>query len=113
MNEISLYVHIPFCVKKCDYCDFLSGAYDDAIQKRYVNSLCKEIAYMGQQLQSVAVSSIYIGGGTPSWLDEAEMGKILTALHQYFSVRTDAEISIECNPGTVTMEKLAAYLAVD
>ena len=109
MNEISLYVHIPFCVKKCDYCDFLSGAYDDAIQKRYVNSLCKEIAYMGQQLQSVAVSSIYIGGGTPSWLDEDEMGKILTALHQYFSVRTDAEISIECNPGTVTMEKLAAY----
>ena len=109
MNEISLYVHIPFCVKKCDYCDFLSGAYDDAIQKRYVNSLCKEIAYMGQQLQSVAVSSIYIGGGTPSWLDEAEMGKILTALHQYFPVRTDAEVSIECNPGTVTMEKLAAY----
>lgn len=109
MNEISLYVHIPFCVKKCDYCDFLSGAYDDAIQKRYVNSLCKEIAYMGQQLQSVAVSSIYIGGGTPSWLDEDEMGKILTALHQNFSVRTNAEVSIECNPGTVTMEKLAAY----
>ena len=60
MKEVSLYLHIPFCVKKCDYCDFLSGAYDNDIQKRYAESLCKEIAYMGQQLRSVAVSSILL-----------------------------------------------------
>ena len=50
MKEISLYVHIPFCVKKCDYCDFLSGVYDEQMQREYTNSLCREIAYMGQQL---------------------------------------------------------------
>ena len=109
MKEISLYLHIPFCVKKCDYCDFLSGAYDNDIQKRYAESLCKEIAYMGQQLRSVAVSSIYIGGGTPSWLDASDMGKIMDALHKEFSIHQNAEISMECNPGTVTMEKFSAY----
>ncbi len=109
MKEISLYLHIPFCVKKCDYCDFLSGAYADDIQKRYAESLCREIAYMGQQLQSVAVSSIYIGGGTPSWLDASDMAKIMDALHKHFFIRQDVEISMECNPGTMTMEKFAAY----
>lgn len=109
MKEVSLYLHIPFCVKKCDYCDFLSGAYDNDIQKRYAESLCKEIAYMGQQLRSVAVSSIYIGGGTPSWLDASDMGKIMDALHKNYTIGQDAEISMECNPGTVTMEKFSAY----
>ena len=109
MKEVSLYLHIPFCVKKCDYCDFLSGAYDNDIQKRYAESLCKEIAYMEQQLRSVAVSSIYIGGGTPSWLDASDMGKIMDALHKNFTIGQDAEISMECNPGTVTMEKFSAY----
>ena len=61
MNEIGLYVHIPFCIRKCDYCDFLSGVFDEKTQKAYVMSLCKEIQYGGQQLRSVAVSSIYIG----------------------------------------------------
>ena len=64
---------------------------------------------MGQQLRSVAVSSIYIGGGTPSWLDASDMGKIMDALHKNFTIGQDAEISMECNPGTVTMEKFSAY----
>ena len=109
MNEIGLYVHIPFCIRKCDYCDFLSGVFDEKTQQAYVMSLCKEIQYGGQQLRSVAVSSIYIGGGTPSWLDWDLMGQILDAIYSYFTVKEDAEISIECNPGTVTNAKFAAY----
>lgn len=109
MKEISLYVHIPFCVKKCDYCDFLSGVYDEQMQREYTNSLCREIAYMGQQLEAVAVSSIYIGGGTPSWLNIAETEKMMQALHASFAIRPDAEITIECNPGTVTWDKFASY----
>ena len=109
MNEIGLYIHIPFCMKKCDYCDFLSGVYDERMQEAYTRSLCQEILYGGQQLKSVAVSSIYIGGGTPSWLDGEFMEMIMNAVHGGFTVLPSAEISIECNPGTVTKEKFDTY----
>lgn len=109
MKEIGLYIHIPFCMKKCDYCDFLSGVYDERMQEAYARSLCQEILYGGQQLKSVAVSSIYIGGGTPSWLDAEYMEMIMNAVYQAFTVLPSAEISIECNPGTVTKEKFDTY----
>lgn len=109
MNEIGLYIHIPFCVRKCDYCDFLSGVFDEKTQRAYVRSLCKEICYRGQQLGAVAVSSIYIGGGTPSWLDEELMEEIFASIYASFQVSPMAEISIECNPGTVSNAKFAAY----
>lgn len=109
MEEIGLYLHIPFCVKKCDYCDFLSGVFDERTQEAYTRALCEEIHFMGQQLPSVAVSSIYIGGGTPSWLNTEWMEKILHTLHRAFRVLPSAEISVECNPGTATRQKLEAY----
>ena len=109
MKEIGLYIHIPFCMKKCDYCDFLSGVYDERMQEAYTRSLCQEILYGGQQLKSVAVSSIYIGGGTPSWLDGEYMEMIMNAVYRAFTVLPSAEISIECNPGTVTKEKFDTY----
>lgn len=109
MNEIGLYVHIPFCMKKCEYCDFLSGVYDEQIQKQYTVSLCEEIKYMGQRLQGTAVSSIYIGGGTPTWLDQEYMESILQTLQHSFHILESAEVSMECNPGTVTFEKLKSY----
>lgn len=109
MKEIGLYIHIPFCMKKCDYCDFLSGVYDERMQEAYTRSLCQEILYGGQQLKSVAVSSIYIGGGTPSWLDGEYMEMIMNAVYRGFTVLPSAEISIECNPGTVTKEKFEVY----
>lgn len=109
MKNLELYIHIPFCVKKCDYCDFLSGAYSQQIQKEYVMALCNEIAYMGRQLSDYTVRTIFIGGGTPSWLDEDEMEQVMQQVHQCFRIDDQAEISIECNPGTVTRQKFITY----
>ena len=111
MRELELYVHIPFCVKKCDYCDFLSFPAEENLQWKYVSALMKEVQYYGDVMQEYEVTTVYIGGGTPSCLDEAWMVRILDVIGDYFHVRRDAEVSIECNPGTVTGEKLQAYLA--
>lgn len=110
MSEpIMLYIHIPFCVKKCDYCDFLSGVYSDEVQARYVMSLLTEIEYYGHMLDHEEVSSIYIGGGTPSWLKERQMTAILNAAYEHFRVWSDAEVTVECNPESIKGEKLLAY----
>lgn len=108
-KDLELYVHIPFCVKKCSYCDFLSFAADERTQGEYSDALLKEIAYYGKQMKDYLVSTIYIGGGTPSWLDENRMLQILDTIYKNFSVSSDAEISMECNPGTLTMAKLKKY----
>lgn len=104
-TQMSIYIHIPFCMKKCNYCDFLSGVYDEDTQGKYVDALCKEIEYMGQRLDGVAVPSIFIGGGTPSWLEGKHIEKIMSVVYDNFTVPGSAEITIECNPGTVTAEK--------
>ena len=108
-DRISLYVHIPFCVKKCGYCDFLSGVYDERTQARYVRSLCEEIRFLGAAASGHTVSTVYIGGGTPTWLDLDAMETVLRTLREAFSVSCDAEMTIECNPGTVTADKLQMY----
>lgn len=107
-DAVGIYVHIPFCMRKCGYCDFLSGVYGEDVQRRYVDALCAEIACVGGQARREA-STVFIGGGTPSWLGEREMACILEQLHLCFSVLPNAEVTLECNPGTVTKEKLAAY----
>ncbi len=107
-KELELYIHIPFCMKKCQYCDFLSFQADEHTQHDYVEALLREIAYYGERCQEYAVTSVYIGGGTPSWLDEELMLRIMDAVRCSLPV-PDAEISIECNPGTVTDGKFAAY----
>lgn len=112
MNHLQLYIHTPFCVKKCDYCDFLSFSADTKTQARYVNALLEEIRYYGKELRGYSVPTVYIGGGTPSWLDAEQMVAILEQVYRSFSVRSDAEISVECNPGTVTAGKLKAYADV-
>ena len=101
-KELELYIHIPFCMKKCQYCDFLSFQADEHTQHDYVEALLREIAYYGERCQEYAVTSVYIGGGTPSWLDEELMLRIMDAVRCSFLPVPDAEISIECNPGTVT-----------
>lgn len=108
-KELELYIHIPFCMKKCQYCDFLSFQADEHTQHDYVEALLREIAYYGERCQEYAVTSVYIGGGTPSWLDEELMLRIMDAVRCSFLLAPDAEISIECNPGTVTDGKFAAY----
>lgn len=95
---MELYIHIPFCVKKCDYCDFLSFAADEQTQKSYVAALQKELAFYGAKYKDRRITTIFIGGGTPSWLKEDYMQAIMETVYHYFSVEQDAEITIECNP---------------
>ena len=106
---MELYIHIPFCVKKCDYCDFLSFAADEQTQKSYVAALQKELAFYGAKYKDRRNTTIFIGGGTPSWLKEDYMQAIMETVYHYFSVEQDAEITIECNPGTITEHKFEVY----
>ena len=106
MTPIELYIHIPFCVKKCLYCDFLSGVFDEKMQRRYVAALCTEIKYAAKTHPGCIVSTIYVGGGTPSWLSEDLMDAIITTVKESFKLDPLAEISVECNPGTLSSEKL-------
>ena len=105
---IELYVHIPFCVKKCDYCDFLSGPAGSELQKAYVQALLKEIRSLSHP-EGYTVTSLFFGGGTPSLVDAGLIEEILFHLKKKFVFSPDAEITIEANPGTLTKEKLAVY----
>lgn len=109
-RPLELYIHIPFCVRKCQYCDFLSGPADDRAQEAYVKQLIEEIQVQSAYYQEYEVTTIFLGGGTPSILKEELVMWIMEQLHQHFWIAPEAEISIEVNPGTVTMDKLNAYL---
>lgn len=104
-----LYIHIPFCVKKCAYCDFLSGPAKDEEIKEYVNALCMEIESYQEMSKEYLVDSIFFGGGTPSILEETQITQIITSIRNVFEIKQEAEITIECNPGTVTKQKLSTY----
>ncbi len=110
-KEMELYIHIPFCVKKCDYCDFLSFAADESTQHRYVEALLKELDFYGRKYHDRIVSTVFIGGGTPSWLREEYIQVVMEMVQKRFQLAKDAEISIECNPGTVTDQKFQVYRA--
>ena len=109
MSDLALYVHIPFCASKCRYCDFLSFAGRSGLINRYINSLSDEISDSYDEYGGRTVSSIYIGGGTPSLIPEEDIGQILKRIREVYEVRPDAEISIEVNPGSADAVKLAAY----
>lgn len=106
---LELYIHIPFCMKKCGYCDFLSMTADSETKLAYVHKLKEEIRYFGKSFHKRSVSSIFFGGGTPSVLHGQQIVDIMQTVRQAFQILPDAEISIECNPGTVSWEKLEAY----
>ena len=106
---MELYIHIPFCMKKCDYCDFLSAPYGLDVRRAYTAALCREIAFFGKKLAKETVETIFIGGGTPSWLETELLDVIMRTVHQSFAVDADAEISMECNPGTVSAAAFASY----
>ena len=118
-KDLSIYIHIPFCVKKCLYCDFLSFGTDSgginhsgAIRKAYVEAVCREIVSYKSISKDYIVKTVYIGGGTPSILLPGEIGYIMTTLRSVFKVDGEAEITIEVNPGTLTRLKADEYLAV-
>lgn len=108
-KNLQLYIHIPFCVRKCSYCDFLSFSTDERTQLAYADALIREIEFYGPQMTQYTVNTIFIGGGTPTWLNEDKMVEILDAVYTYFNVSSEAEVSMECNPGTVTSAKLEKY----
>ena len=108
-KELELYIHIPFCVKKCKYCDFLSGTSDSKMRENYVKSLCKKICDYRELAKAYRVVSIFLGGGTPSVLEKEQTKEIFKALYETFQVDKHAEITTELNPGTVTEEKLKVY----
>lgn len=109
MKPLEIYVHIPFCVKKCNYCDFLSAPAGEQEQRKYVESLCSQIRSYGDAAKAYRVISIFIGGGTPSVLEGEQIAEIFQALRDAFYIEESAEITIEMNPGTVTKDKLKVY----
>lgn len=108
-KELELYIHIPFCVRKCAYCDFLSGPQNDETIEKYADMLIQEISAHGRLYGDRLITTIFFGGGTPSILSGEQMERIMKTLKEKFVVSSDAEISMEANPGTVTKEKLESY----
>lgn len=109
MKPLELYIHIPFCIQKCKYCDFISAPSCAKERYDYVESLCEKIRSYGKFAKAYRVVSIFVGGGTPSILESSQMEEIFAAVREVFTIEEDAEITIEMNPGTVTKEKLQAY----
>ena len=105
-SSLSLYLHIPFCVKKCRYCDFLSGPQDEETRERYTKALINEVKLQAVCPAGTSVDTVFFGGGTPSVLNVSQIQRIMEALHSFFLIEKDAEISMEMNPGTVDGEKL-------
>ena len=109
-KPLSIYVHIPFCKHKCMYCDFLSFADSTStMQIQYINALMSEIRMYKPFADRYSIKTIYIGGGTPSVLDEAMIGKILDTIYHIFKVDRFPEITIEVNPGTIKYTDMIAY----
>ena len=100
-RELSVYIHIPFCKRKCNYCDFCSFAGDDGeLQRRYVDRICEEIEKFSTRARGRRVVTVYFGGGTPSLIDAALVGRMLCAIRESLDLSEDAEITLECNPAT-------------
>lgn len=108
MKELELYLHIPFCVKKCNYCDFLSASAGEETRAAYVDALLEEIRGFDEP-EDYEVVTVFFGGGTPSILPGQAIFRIMEALREKFSFRKGAEITLEANPGTVDKEKLSFY----
>ena len=126
---IELYIHIPFCIRKCKYCDFLSYPAQDEARSRYVDALCQEIRSAGNHIRSggaslsydrsetggshgtstYTVRSVYLGGGTPSILSGSQIRTILDQVRNHFVLLEDVEITMEANPGTLSPKKLKAF----
>ena len=108
MEELGIYIHIPFCKQKCFYCDFCSFANKNEMQEKYVEAVINEIKNITHK-EKYTVTTIYLGGGTPSILNPEYIKNILQEIKSSFKILDDAEITIEINPGTVNEEKLKRY----
>ena len=115
-GPVSLYLHFPFCERKCRYCDFLSGPAGEETRKEYIDLLCREIELRAHEINApaentAAVDTVFIGGGTPSLMSPAQAARVMDTIRSCYHVLPDAEISMEANPGTVDPEKLRGFRA--
>lgn len=108
-KPLSLYIHIPFCKKKCLYCDFLSAPACAQERESYVKALLHEISHTAELFCEYEVISVFFGGGTPSLLSNSQMKRIMSAVRKGYCLSRDVEITVECNPATADLEKLKAY----
>ncbi len=108
MKSLGLYIHIPFCKQKCNYCDFYSRPCGD--MSEYINALCTHIEREGPQYKDYEITTIFIGGGTPSLLEANDIEKLCKTIKNSLNIAPSVEFSIEANPGTLTKEKLKAYI---
>ena len=105
-QELELYVHIPFCVRKCGYCDFLSGTAEESTREAYLLALAGEIRRAGQDAEECRAVSVFFGGGTPTVLTGGQLSRLLSEIKKSFRLAGDCEITLEANPGTLDPEKL-------
>lgn len=108
-KPLSIYIHIPFCKKKCLYCDFLSAPACGQARESYVKALLREISLMAGSCQEYEVISVFFGGGTPSLLSKEQMKRIMSAIRKGYCLSKDSEITVECNPATADFDKLLFY----
>ena len=115
-EAVGVYIHFPFCVKKCSYCDFLSGPADSGTRKAYADALCREIVSFGREAgvkyalsedEKIPVDTIFLGGGTPSVMNPVDLARVMETVRKVFDVLPEAEISMEMNPGTFREDLLA------
>ncbi|MDR7870191.1 MAG: radical SAM family heme chaperone HemW [Tissierellaceae bacterium] len=109
MKDLSLYIHIPFCERKCNYCDFVSFPKQFKEAEYYINNLITELSIYKEELQDYKIKTIFIGGGTPSAIDAEYINRILDYIYNNYNTHDEMEISIELNPGTIDKEKLIIY----
>lgn len=116
LMPLGLYIAVPFCRTKCTYCNFASGVFSRAVFDNYIQRLCAEIEHSIQNAQQMgarvdpSVSSIYFGGGTPTLLDVTQLERVFVTVRQIFDVERDAEITVECAPGTISEEMVRAFV---
>ena len=110
MKKRGIYIHVPFCRSKCPYCDFYSiPDHDDELRARYTDAVCKEIEYYGIRCNDKKIESIYFGGGTPTILLSEQFAEIMDCIRNYFQLTHKAEVSMECNPGAASVDRLRGY----
>ncbi len=108
MESLALYIHIPFCKSKCYYCDFNSYPNIDYLMEEYVDALIGEFQLYKEKIKNIKISTIFIGGGTPTYLSDKMLYKIMESIYKTFELEDNAEISIEANPDTINYKKLTA-----
>lgn len=111
-NKLSAYIHVPFCKSKCHYCDFFSCEKSESLIEKYFECLCKEILSLKDKSQNRKLSTVFFGGGTPSYVDSFYLEDVVRALEEVFGFEQDYEMTVECNPGTVDSVKIENYLSM-